>query len=136
MAYYITRRATIAVAVNTEQQVNTDFDGNTPSIQVPVGVSKIAQVIASVGASIVAVASAGVTLDLRLKGTGLVQGQQDITVGIAREDTTSTGGSKFVPPFVLDTDIPVTPGQTIAMAALMGGVDPGSPEIAVTLVFA
>ncbi len=126
----------MTAAVNSEVQVNTDADGNTPAIQVPVGVSKIAQILVSIGASIVAIASAGVSLCLRLKGTGLQQGQQDITVGTLREDTTSTAGAKLTPPLVLDTDIPVTPGQTVSMAALMGGVDPGSPEIEATLVFA
>lgn len=126
----------MAAAVNTENQVNIDPDGNTPAIQVPADVSAIKEVWVSLGASIVAVASAGVTVSIRLKGNGLKQGQQDISVGAVREDTTSTGGTKLVPPQILPTDIPVTPGQTISIAALMGGVDPGTPEIAVTLVMA
>lgn len=137
MAYYVTRRATMAGAVNVAVPVNLDFEGNAAgAITIPQGVSKVAQIITAVAASIVAVASAGVTIGLRLTGTGLLQGQQDVAIGGIREDTTSTGGAKPATAFVLDTDIPVTPGQIVSMAAFMGGVDPGSPEVMATLVFA
>lgn len=136
MAYYITRRATNASAVNVEVQVNTDIDGNTPGLLVPFGISAIKQIISSIGASIVAVGSAGSAQALRLKGAALIQGQQDLTIGFVREDTTSTGGSKLYQPMVMNTDIPVTPGQSLAEATLQGGVDPGSPEVETTLVFA
>lgn len=137
MAYYVTRRATMAAAVNVAVPVNLDFEGNAAgAITIPQSVSKIAQLIIAVGASVIAIASAGVTLGLRLAGTGLIQGQQDIAAGAVREDTTSTGGTKGIAPFVLDTDIPVTPGQIVSMSAFMGGVDPGSPEVMVTVVFA
>ena len=44
MAQYITRRATNAAAVNTETQVNTDPDGNTPGF-----LEAIAPFLASLG---------------------------------------------------------------------------------------
>jgi len=134
--YNLTRRATLSQAVNVVSPVNLDIEGNTAGgVQVPSNVSKLVQILVSVGASIVAVGSAGVAIALRLTGNGLKDGQQDITVGAVREDTTSTGGFKGIPPNVIDTNINVVAGNTVNIAYVMGGVDPGSPEIGVTLVF-
>lgn len=136
MQYSVTRRCTIAAAVNVAQPVNLDFDGNAAgNITVPIGVSRISQIKVSLSASIVAVASAGVTIGLRLLGTALKQGQQDLTVGGIREDTTSTAGAHIQFAEAYDVAIDVTPGQQVSMNAYQGGVDPGSPEIAVELVF-
>ena len=62
-------------------------------------------------------------------------GQQDITIGSLREDTTSTGGSKVVPAQAIETDFNVAAGNQIAMSLSAGGVDPGTPEAEITLVF-
>ena len=124
-------------AVNTVSPVNLDIEGNTAGgVQVPSNVSKLVQILVSLGASIVAVASAGCTIALRLTGDGLKDGQQDLTVGATREDTTSTGGWKATTPIpVLEAPLDVVPGNTINVGAALGGVDPGSPEIEVTAVF-
>ena len=132
MAQYITRRATNAAAVNTETQVNTDADGNTPGFLAPTG--SLRQLIVTLGASIVAVASSGSAQVVRLKGAAMSE-QKDITVGFLREDTTSTGGSKITQPLILDMQESTTAAQSLGIATLQGGVDPGSPEIEVTLVF-
>ena len=132
MAQYITRRATNAAAVNTETQVNTDPDGNTPGLLAPT--NSLKQLIATLGASIVAVASSGSAQLARLKGAAM-DNQKDISIGFLREDTTSTGGSKITQPFVLDMDERTDDGQALNIATLQGGVDPGSPEIEITLVF-
>src|SRR5438309_9192160 len=98
--YNLTRRATMSQAVNVVSPVNLDIEGNTAGgVQVPSNVSKLVQILVSLGASIVAVASAGVAIAIRLTGNGLSDGQQDITVGTLREDTTSTGGIRLTPPF-------------------------------------
>src|SRR5205809_468659 len=108
-AYYITRVSHMTQAVNAMAAFTLDAEGATvQSPNVPAGVSRITQLIVAISASIVAVASAGVIIILRLTGTALVQGQQDIVVGFLREDTTSTAGAKIGPPIVLDVDIPVT----------------------------
>jgi len=124
-------------AVNVVSPVNLDLEGNTAGgVQVPSNVSKLVQILVSLGASIIAVASAGVTIALRLTGDGLKDGQQDLTVGSLREDTTSTSGAKILPAVpVLETPLDIVPGNTINIGAAMGGVDPGSPEIEVTLIF-
>src|SRR5437879_433163 len=134
--YYKRRRATMSAAVNTPTPVNLDTDGNTAGgVQVPANATRISQIIVSLSASIVAVASSGVSVALKLTGDGLADGQQEIDVGGVREDTTSTGGFKAIPPNVIDTNINVVAGNTVNIAYVMGGVDPGSPEIGVTLVF-
>src|SRR5438094_3207312 len=103
--YYKRRRATMSAAVNTPTPVNLDTDGNTAGgVQVPSGVSKITQILVSLSASIVAVASSGVTVALKLTGDGLKDGQQEIDVGGVREDTTSTGGFKATGVIPIDTD--------------------------------
>jgi len=132
MAQYITRRATNAAAVNTETQVNTDPDGNTPGFLAPG--SSMRQLIVNIGASIVAVASAGSSQFARLKGPAWSE-QKDISVGFLREDTSSTGGSKITQPFVLDMQETTTANQSVGLATLQGGVDPGSPEISITTVW-
>ena len=132
MAQYITRRATNAAAVNTETQVNIDADGNTPGLLAPT--TSLRQLIVTLGASIVAVGSAGSANVVRLKGAAMSE-QKDITVGFLREDTTSTGGSKITQPLILDMQESTSAAQSLGIATLQGGVDPGSPEIEVTLVF-
>jgi len=126
----------MSAAVNTPTPINLDTDGNTAGpITVPAGCSKITQILVSLAASIVAVGSAGVTVALKLTGEGLKDGQQELDVGGVREDTTSTGGFKALAPNEIPTDINVIAGNAINLSYVMGGVDPGSPEIGVTLVF-
>lgn len=137
MAYYITRVQGMSQAVNTMAAMTLDAEGATVAAPtVPQGVSGIKQLIVAISASIVAVASAGVTIQLRLSGNGLVQGQQDISIGTLREDTTSTAGAKILPSQVFDVDIPTTQGNQVGLALAMDGVDPGTPRVSVTLVFA
>jgi len=126
----------MTAAVNTPTPINIDLDGNTVAgIVVPPGAKKITQILASIAASIVAVASAGVTVAVRLFGDGIDGPQQELTVGGVREDTTSTAGFKPTQPFELGTDIPVIAGATLKASYSIGGVDPGSPEIELTLGF-
>ena len=134
--YYKSRRATMSAAVNTPTPVNLDAEGNTAGgVQIPAEASQIVQILVSLAASIVAVASSGVTIVVRLTGDGLVDGQQDIEVGGLREDTTSTGGVRISPAFpILDEPIKVKGGNTVNLSYVMGGVDPGSPEIGATLI--
>lgn len=135
MAQYITRHGANAGAVDVAAAVNLNQAGVAAAITVPAGVSKIVEVISTISASIVAVASAGVTNELVMTGNGLVQ-QQNLTIGALREDTTSTAGAHIVNPTRQPVDIPVIPGNTIDLNVFMHGVDPGTPQYDVTLVFA
>lgn len=134
MAYYLTRNDVMTQAVDTFAPVETGADGGTAgAIRVPAGTSKITCVNVSLSASIVAVASSGGVVTVRLAGPGLKDGQQELTAGGIREDTTSTAGFKTHGPVVLPVDIKVIPGNDINIAAAISGVDPGSPNIGVTL---
>ena len=133
--YYRYRRATLSQAVNVVSPVNLDAEGNVAGgVLLPKGVSKITDILITIGASIVAVASSGVNLMIRLTGDGLQDGQMDIPVGSLREDTTSTSGAKIVPVYDLPVDINIEGGNTVNIGAALGGVDPGSPEIGIGLV--
>ena len=137
MAYYITRHDAMAAAVATANAVETGIDGSASgAVRVPTGVSKIEQIGVGLSASIVAVASTGVTVAVRLTGPGLRDGQQDIPMAYLREDTTSTGGSTIGPAYFFDVDIAVKAGNDISIQAFANGVDPGTPEIDVCLVMA
>jgi len=137
MAYYITRHDAMTAAVATANAVETGIDGSAAgAVRVPTGVSKIGAIGVALSASIVAVASSGVTVAVRLTGPGLRDGQQDIPVAFLREDTTSTGGAKIGPAYYFDVDIAVKSGNDISIQAFLNGVDPGTPEIDVCLVMA
>lgn len=136
MAYYITRSAALTQAVNTYVGA-TGLAGDTSgAITVPAGASKIVQVIAALARSIQNVADAGGDVLMRLTGNGLTDGQQDIALGGITDGTTSTEGTQIRPPVILDVDIAVKPGNQITPAFAYTGVDVGTPEVAVTLVFA
>lgn len=136
MAQYVTRHGANAGAVDVLAAVNLDIAGAAAVVTVPQGVSKIVEIWSSISASIVAVASAGVTVHIQLVGNGLREGTQELTVGTLREDTTSTAGAKILGPSILPVDIGVIPGNQIAINQAMSGVDPGTPQIDITLVFA
>lgn len=136
MAQYITRHGANAGAVDVLAAVNLDITGTATPITVPQGVAKIVGLIFAISASIVAVASAGVTVKLQITGNGVKAGTQEITLGTLREDTTSTAGAHIVPAQYQEVDIDVIPGNQIALNQAMSGVDPGTPQLEVTLVFA
>jgi hypothetical protein len=129
MAFYVTRHAAPAAT------------GATTFANNPLGVAEsiiatgpIKALGVSLSKSITDVAGAGITISIRLSGTG-IQGTQDITMGSLTSDTTSTGGAKAQQPFYLDVDIPCTTGSTVTAQVLVNGVDPGTLEVDLTLVF-
>jgi len=137
MAYYITRHDAMTQAVGSMVALGTDAEGAAATAPlVPGGASKIAQLIVSLTNSIQDVADAGVNVILRVSGNGVLGGTHDIAVGGIKNTTTSTGGAKFNAPNVINCDIGVIPGNTVNLSASMLGVDVGTPELTVTLVFA
>lgn len=130
MAQYVTRHAAPAAA------------GATTFANNPLGVAEaiiatgtLKAIGVSLSKSITDVAGAGVTISIRLSGSGIT-GTQDITMGSLTSDTTSTGGAKAQQPFYLDVDIPCTIGSTVTAQVIANGVDPGTLEVDLTLVFA
>jgi len=137
MAQYRARHGALTGAVATPQNVAINpFGTDTPALQVPEGASAIKQLIIGLATSVVEVASAGVTVCVRLSGDGLAKGgNQDIPVGGLTNGTTSTGKGNMTG-VAMDVDIPVVPGGTITIQAAINGVDVGTPEIDVGLAFA
>jgi len=135
MAIYVTRHGANAGAVDVAAAINLNQAGAVQAVQVPAGVSAIKEVNVTLSASIVAVASAGVTNEIVLSGQGMAT-EQHITVGALREDTTSTGGLHIAAPYSKKVDMPVISGNVIDINHFMHGVDPGTPQIDVELVFA
>ncbi len=135
MTEYITRHGTLTAAVDLTNAVNIETSGaGTSNPQVPVGVSAIKRILAQIGASVVAIASGGVNIVLRLGGSAVDGAPIDIVVGGIREDTTSTGGAHITPPNVIDVDIPIIAGNALQLEAFQKGIDAGSPSLTVTLV--
>ena len=136
MAYYITRAAQSTSAINTYVNLVNDGTGtNVGAVQVPVGVSQITQVLFAFALSTETITSVGGDVFLRLSGNGLADGQQELVVGAWTSITTTSGTSTFYDLVVLSTAINVTPGNVIVTAASQSGVDSGTQEYAVTLVF-
>src|SRR5712692_2599413 len=139
MAYYITRAAQSTAAVNTLVNLVNDSTGtNLGAIQVPTGVSQVVQILFSMADSThtqPAGASDGGNIHLRLSGNGLVQGQQELTLGAMTTAFTTSGATLAFHFAAVPCAIPVTPGNTITPAVAMSGVDTGTQEYSVTLVF-
>lgn len=136
MAYYITRTLAMTQAVNTFTASPGEAGDGSGPITVPAGVSAIKELIVQISRSIQNVADAGGNVLLRLTGNGLVDGQQDLAVGGAHDGTTSTEGTQMDAPVVIPVDIKVKPGNQITPSFAYTGVDFGTPEAAVTCVFA
>ena|SRR5256885_5902480 len=134
--YAITRTLPLTAAVNTFTNTTGEAGAGPTDITVPAGVSKISRIIIGVAASVVAIASSGGNILLRLTGNGLVDGQQDFSGPGFREDTTSTGGLKVTQPYEIDgLSIGVKPGNSVQPAFAITGVDPGTPELSASLIF-
>lgn len=128
MSSYLTRH--VAVTATGQTAFANNLAGVAESILPPSG--HIKEIIVSLSKSITDVAGAGATFSIRLVSTTM--GQQDITVGGISSDTTSTGGAKVVYPLVLPVDI--TCGANAIQASVFeNGVDPGTVEVTLTLVF-
>lgn len=134
--YAFTRTLSMTQAVNTFSNTTGEAGAGPTDVTVPPGVSKLTRIIIALAASVVAVASTGGNILLRLVGNGLVDGQQDFSGPGFREDTTSTGGLKVTQPYEIDgLSLGVKPGGSIQPALAITGVDPGTPEASVTLIF-
>ena len=132
---YIGRHAALAAAVDAPNVVALNELGAAEIITVPQGASRIARIGVSLSASIVAVASSGVTVEMVMTGNGIAC-EQHLPCGGIREDTTSTKGAVITKPVWFDVDIGVKAGGVIDLNAYTHGVDPGTPELLFIMAFA
>ena len=130
MAQYQSREHAALAAADTDYELVNLGDDTAVSKQALSG--KIAQIIVSF-ASDGAALGAGVCW-LKISGTGVAQGEQNIMVGASGGELV-TSGIQTVAPMVLDVDIPTKVGQDVKLEAQLN-VDLGDCAIGVTLVYA
>jgi len=137
---YITREGPIA-AVDTRTQLTTQGSNAAPGpVMVPVGKTKIKQIIYALGDNTPTAADGGNNFFLTLSGTGLVDGEQFIPLAGYYADFSTAGdtGSNWPKLKRLDVDIDVSPLKQIGVFVEMtaGQAINGAPEVSVTLGFA
>lgn len=138
--YHIARFDQMTQAVDTYAAVEGSGDGGTPgAVRVPAGVTRIAAVRTCWGNSAPVAADSGVVVTLRLSGNGLKDGTQDLVIGATTTNLETTGAGGFaisqVDAQTLMLGIAVVPGNDINIQAAMRGVDVGTLELGVELVF-
>ena len=124
-------------AVDTRTNITTQGSVTAPSLVVPSGMSKIDKILVAVAAEGLADGSA--TFLLRLGGSGILKGEQVLTVGAggriavqAGSDAAPQVGKLFI---IKNVDIDVSPSDTINISAEMAGNDLGTTRIVTTVVF-
>jgi len=137
--YHITRNDQMTQAVNTFAAVDTGPDGSAAgAITVPQGVRSIKKIRAVLSASAETATDSGGVVTLRLQGNGLRDGQQDVLLGgysSIAQGTPATGIFNSDGVMEVAVDVPVIVGNTVSLSAAISGVDPGTPEVGVELVF-
>ena len=129
---YRTREGTVS-AVDTRTQLSTLGSESAPGpLLVPQGVSKIVGIIAAQCFDMAA--ATGYSALIRLEGPGLSEGPECIGIG-AGGVPVATGGNGVNKAIQIPVDIPVVPANEILIFGEMCGIDVGSSEFAVTLVF-
>lgn len=137
--YHITRTDQMTQAVNTFAAVDTNPDGTSGgAITVPQSVSRISKIRCVLSASAETATDSGGVVTLRLAGAALRDGQQELVIGgytSIAQGTPATGIFTSDRVTEIDVNLGVITGNQVSLAAAVSGVDPGTPEIGVTLVF-
>lgn len=124
--------------VDTRTLLTTQGSVTAPSLVVPSGMTKIEKILIAVAAEGLADGSAAFIL--RLGGSGVLKGEQVLTVGAAGRIAVQSGSDaspQVGQLFIKDNaDIDVSPSDTITIAGEMAGSDLGTAHMVVTVVFA
>lgn len=125
-------------AVDTRTIISTQGSVTAPSLVVPSGMTKIDKLLVAVAAEGLADGSASFLL--RLGGSGILKGEQVLTVGAAGRIAVQAG-SDAAPQVsrvfeFSDVDIDVSASDTISISGEMAGNDLGSARMVVTVLFA
>lgn len=133
--FYRTREAPItAVDTRTALTFLGSATAESPSnIVVPKGATKLLEARASVGHDFAATGSN--SFFFRLEGDGLEDSPVFGPIG-AFGSSVATGIRRMNPSYRIPLDVPVVPGNSIAVSAEMAGADGGTVACGVTLVFA
>jgi len=124
--------------VDTRTLLSTQGSVTAPSLVVPSGMTKITKILVAVASDGLAVGSA--TYLLRLGGSGVLKGEQVLTVG-SSGTVAVQAGSDAAPQIgrlyeISDVDIDVSASDTISIAGEMAGSDNGTARMVVTVLFA
>jgi hypothetical protein len=132
--YYISRHIADTAAVDTDVAANTLVDDSSAgAIQIPGNCRRIYSMIVGSGTLSLASASGG-TNHIRLRGTGLIGGEQVITAGGIGSLSTTTGVSGgYQLATQIPTDMEVKGAGQINVLVAQTGVDAGTPNIGITL---
>lgn len=120
-----------------EAQLTTQGSTTAPSRQVPADADKIEAIIASFTSD--QAADGGAVLFIRLRGAGVLGGEQVICVGgmgsIAGQSGSDEAPHRSTFFALYDVAIPVRGGSVIDVVADLGGDDLGTVDVSVTLIF-
>jgi hypothetical protein len=137
---YVTREGETNAAVDIEASLTTSFSDTAPGpVIVPMGKTKIKQLIVAMGNLAPLAVDGNANILLRLAGSGLKDGEQTFVIGAQVALFTTGGDTGFgaLPAKVYDVDIDVLQNGSISeFVQQAGGVDAGSPTVCVTLGFA
>jgi hypothetical protein len=125
-------------SADTRINLTTQGSVTAPSLVVPSGVTKIDKIIVS--ASSEGLADGSSSFLLRLGGTAILRGEQNIVISSSGRKAPQSGSDSAPQTgwlFVLDdADIEVNPSDTVTIAGEMMGDDTGTGHMVVTVVFA
>jgi len=120
-----------------EAQLTSQGSTTAPSRQVPADAVKIEGIVASFTSD--QAADGGGVLFVKLRGAGVLGGEQIICVGgmgcIAGQTGSDEAPHRSVLFQLYDVAIPVRGGSVIDVWATLGGDDLGTVDISVTLIF-
>ena len=125
-------------AVDTRTNLTAQGSVTTPSLVVPVGMTKIIGIRAAIACD--ALADDGMYVGiLRLGGAAVKNGEQTFVFAGGGNQTVQAGSDaapSVCVPFVLDNvDVAVSPSDVVNVAAEIAGVDPGDTQVVVTLIY-
>ena len=128
--WYIARDMNVAGANNTVYAVTHCVDDTAAGrIRVPAGVTRLTGFFGACG-GIVADATGG-TMSIRLKGTGLRDGDVVIPIGgYGVQGTTTAVDGCLVPAVYVPMDLALVSGGEIAAEAIFAGTDVTTPDVA------
>ena len=123
-------------AADTRTALITQGSITSPSLSIPAGYTKIVKVI--VAATAEGLADGACNIFVRLGGNAVKGGEQVLGAGAAGRIAVQAGSDaapQIVSPYVFeDTEIEVSPGDTIAIDGEMAGTDTGTVHIVIGLV--
>lgn len=120
-------------AVNTKTQLTTRGSETAPgNLLVPAQAKRLSAVIMAASSDLATAHEGGHFI--RVEGSGLPEGPE-VVLAAAIGVQVATGGSYSMPATRVELDVPVTPGNPVAVFGVNSGEDAGSSNHGITLEF-